>query len=113
MTKTFNLNFEGWSYVLEQDPSNGHLSVLEVKPASLIKKAIQYAKAEASGLVGSVSLPVLGQRQVACESCESLKIVKSDEWYCKSCGCREWERSRLQVKWELPAATCPLGKWTG
>jgi len=113
MKKTFNLNFEGWSYVLEQDPGSGHLSVVEVKPANLIKKAIQYAKAEASGLVGSVSLPVIDQRKAACDTCESRKLVGPDEWYCKSCGCPEWERSRLQVKWELPAATCPLAKWPG
>jgi hypothetical protein len=107
-----HLNIGKWSYELEQDKETGQMEVLSHAPLGLLHKAKAYVKAEASGLVGSVSLPVLGQRQGACESCESLKIVKSDEWYCKSCGCPEWERSRLQVKWELPAATCPLKKWT-
>ena len=106
------IKINGWNYRLEQDKETGELVVLNFSKESFVAKAMSYVKAEASGLVGSVSLPVLGERQVACESCESLKIVKSDEWYCKSCGCPEWERSRLQVKWEMPAATCPLGKWT-
>ena len=107
-----HLNLGKWSYTLEQDEETGQMEVLSHAPFGLLNKAKAYVKAEASGLVGSVSLPVLGQRQATCESCESLKIVKSDVWYCKSCGCPEWERSRLQVKWELPAATCPLKKWT-
>jgi len=36
-----------------------------------------------------------------------------DKWFCGKCGCPRWDRSRLQVKWEMPGATCPLGKWTG
>ena len=107
-----HLNLGKWSYELEQNEETGQVEVLDWKPMGLLQKAASYVKAEASGLVGSVSLPVLGQRQAACESCDSLKIVKSDVWYCKSCGCPEWERSRLQVKWEMPAATCPLKKWT-
>lgn len=107
-----HLNLGKWSYEMQQDEETGQMEVLSHAPLGLLQKAKAYVKAEASGLVGSVPLPVLGQRQGACESCESLKIVKSDEWYCKSCGCPEWERSKLQVKWELPAATCPLKKWT-
>jgi hypothetical protein len=111
--KKIRINLGGFYYKLLQDLETGALEVESVSKEGFLKKVVSYAKAEASGLVGSVSLPVLDERQVSCESCESLKIVKSDEWYCKSCGCPEWERSRLQVKWELPAATCPLGKWTG
>jgi hypothetical protein len=107
-----HLNLGKWSYELEQDEETGQMEVLRHSPIGLLQKAKSYVRAEVSGLVGSVSLPVLGQRQATCESCESLKIVKSDEWYCKSCGCPEWERSRLQVKWEMPASTCPLKKWT-
>jgi len=111
--KKIRINLGGFYYELLQDLETGALEVERVSKEGFLKKVASYVKAEASGLVGSVSLPVLGQRQGACESCESLKIVKSDEWYCKSCGCPEWERSRLQVKWEMPAATCPLAKWPG
>jgi hypothetical protein len=110
--KKIRINLGGFYYELLQDLETGALEVERVSKEGFLKKVASYVKAETSGLVGTVSLPVLGQRQGACESCESLKIAKSDEWYCKSCGCPEWERSRLQVKWEMPAATCPLGKWT-
>ena len=81
-----HLNLGKWSYTLEQDEETGQMEVLSHTPFGLLNKAKAYVKAEASGLVGSVSLPVLGQRHATCESCESLKIVKSDVWYCKSCG---------------------------
>jgi len=108
----FKMSMSGWSYLLRQDPTSGELTVLETTQVGLVQKAVQYAKAEASGLVGSVKLSVLQQRRDACASCEKLEDDQGN-LYCKACGCPKWERSRLQVKWELPAATCPLGKWTG
>jgi hypothetical protein len=109
----FKLTVGNWNYVLKQDYVTGGLEVLSVTPKTLVEKVKDYVKAEVSAVVKTVELPVLDQRKDACESCESRKLVGPDEWYCKSCGCPQWERSKLQVKWELPAATCPLGKWTG
>jgi hypothetical protein len=100
----------GWEYQLEQDSHDGSLQVLGSKRVGFVQKAVEYAKAEASALVGSVPLPVIETRKAACFGCEGLE-VDGDAWYCKNCGCPKWERSRLQVKWEMPAATCPLGKW--
>lgn len=107
------IKLNSWTYRLEQNAETGELVVVAKDKDGFMAKAMSYVKAEASGLVGSVSLPVLDQRKAACDTCESRNLVGPDEWYCKSCGCPQWERSKLQVKWELPAATCPLGKWTG
>lgn len=112
---TVKFKFHQWNYVLAQDPTTGDLSVASKSKIGLVDKAVQYLKAEASGLVGTVSLPVVEQRKAACFGCESLQrglgADDGENLYCKSCGCPQWERSRLQVKWELPGATCPLGKW--
>lgn len=107
---TVKLRFHGWDYLLAQDPVTGDLSVASKSKVGLVDKTVQYLRAEASGVLGNVSLPVIEQRKSACFSCESLE-VDGENWYCKSCGCPKWERSRLQVKWEMPAATCPLAKW--
>jgi len=107
-----HLNLGKWSYEVEQNEESGQLEVLRRAPIGLLEKAVQYAKAEASGLVGSVALPVIEARKAVCEGCDSLKKVDDQTWYCKSCGCPEWERSRLQLKWEMPKATCPFHKWT-
>lgn len=100
-----------WEYTLEHDNESGELTVHGGQRVGLVRKAVEYAKAEVSGLVGSVGLPVLEGRREACDGCESARKAGEEEWYCKSCGCPEWERSKLQVKWGMPAATCPLGKW--
>lgn len=103
-----------WVYEFEQDLETGEMAVLGHKPViGFVQKAAEYVKAEASRALGPTSLPVQGQRREACGGCESCKKADDANWYCKSCGCPEWERSRLQVKWEMPAATCPLGKWKG
>jgi hypothetical protein len=106
------LNFRvgTWKYMLEHNPTSGELTVLEANQVGIVEKAMEYAKAEASALVKSVPLPQLQGRMEACATCESRE-VDGGAWYCKSCGCPKWERSRLQAKWEMPAATCPLGKW--
>jgi len=110
MTK-MNLRIGNWMYSLEQDLESGELTVVSFRGVGVVQKAVEYAKAEVSGLVGRVELPVLEGRREACDGCESARKAGEDEWYCKSCGCPEWERSKLQVKWGMPAATCPLGKW--
>ena len=104
------VKFNGWQYNLQQNVETGELTVLDTKRVGLVQKAVEYAKAEASALVKDVPLPRLQARMEACATCESRE-VDGGAWYCKSCGCPKWERSRLQVKWEMPAATCPLGKW--
>lgn len=107
----FKLKLAGWEYVLRQDPTSGELDVLEVRRVGLVEKAAEYVRAEASAVVKTVPLDQLAERRQACTACESAKVVDGQTWYCKACGCPEWERSRLQVKWEMPAAKCPLGKW--
>lgn len=107
------LILNGYAYQMVQDAETGELRVESFQKHTLVRKAVEYAKAEASLAAGPTSLPVLSQRREACDGCESCRKAGDEEWYCKSCGCPEWERSRLQVKWEMPAATCPLGKWKG
>lgn len=110
MKRRVTIKVGGWEYVLEQDSTDGDIQVVSRQRITLAQKAVEYVKAEASALVRSVSLPVVETRKAACFGCESLE-VDGENWYCKSCGCPKWERSRLQVKWELPGATCPLSKW--
>jgi hypothetical protein len=104
----FKMN--GWTYRAEQNVETGEMTIVDRSKDGFIQKAVEYAKAEASALVSNVRLSVLQERRDACASCESLEDDQGN-LYCKSCGCPKWERSRLQVKWEMPAATCPLGKW--
>ena len=108
--KRINFNVGGWSYEAEQDPKTGEMRVLRHGKMGTLEKIVEYAKAEASGLVEDVPLPVVEARKAACFGCDSLE-VDGENWYCKSCGCPKWERSRLQVKWEMPKATCPYQKW--
>jgi len=112
MTSKFSMSFKGWDYSFEHDEETGELVVLDKKRRTVIAKAVEYAKAEASKLTASVPLPQVEARREACSTCESMEDDQG-KWYCKSCGCPKWERSRLQVKWEMPAARCPLGKWPG
>ena len=104
-----------WEYTVRHNDETGDFEILWAKRADvakgIVQKAAEYVKAEVSGLVGKVELPVLEARKAACGECESVKKAGDEEWYCKSCGCPEWERSKLQVKWGMPAAKCPLGKW--
>lgn len=110
MKRRVTIKVGGWEYVLEQDSTDGDIQVVSRQRITLAQKAVEYVKAEASALVGSVPLSVVETRKAACFGCESLE-VDGENWYCKSCGCPKWERSRLQVKWELPGAACPLSKW--
>jgi hypothetical protein len=107
-----------WEYEFEQNQETGELIVLSTSrianfaQQSMVEKAVGYAKAEVSRVVqGPVSLDVVGQRKEACDGCEGVDKRSEGEWYCNKCGCPKWGRSQLQVKWEMPAATCPLGKW--
>ena len=104
----FRMN--GWVYKAEQNRDTGELTIVDKSRQGFVQKVVEYAKAEASALVKDVPLPQIQARMEACATCESRE-VDGGAWFCKSCGCPKWERSKLQVKWEMPAATCPLGKW--
>jgi uncharacterized paraquat-inducible protein A len=107
-----SISIVGWKYAVEINQETGDLIVLSHEKVGLVEKAAQYAKAEASRVLqGPVSLEVIGQRKAACDGCEGCDKRAEGEWYCNRCGCPKWKRSQLQVKWEMPAATCPLGKW--
>jgi hypothetical protein len=108
--KKMSLNLAGFNYTLEIDEETGAMTVISFKKIGVVQKAAEYVKAEASGLVGNLSLPVIESRKAACFGCESLD-QDGENLYCKACGCPKWERSRLQVKWEMPGAKCNLGKW--
>ena len=110
ITGSFKIRLGNWEYQLKQDPTSGELKILGSDQIGVVQKAVEYAKAEASALVSSVPLPQVQARMESCATCDSRE-VDGGAWYCKSCGCPKWERSKLQVKWEMPAATCPLGKW--
>lgn len=116
MIVNINLEKTRWRIDLNEELGEAKLVAFErvdvEQKQGLVGKAASYLKAEASALVGSVSLPVLEARKAACDGCSSAKKVGPEEWYCKSCGCPEWKRSQLQVKWTMPAATCPLKKWS-
>lgn len=103
----------GWFIKLRVNLETGQVVSTETMPRipGPVSQVAEYVKAEASRLVGSVPLPQMEERRVACDGCEGVKKKGEDEWYCTKCGCPEWNRSRLQAKWEMPAATCPLGKW--
>lgn len=106
------LELGNWVYEINHDDETGSLEVVSVTRRSTIEAVKNYLKAEASMVLGGkVPLEVLDQRKAACDGCESANKKAEGEWYCKSCGCPEWERSKLQVKWEMPGATCPLRKW--
>ena len=104
-----------WTYSLltaSESRASARTATPMQNAAELVGKAAQYAKAEASRVIqGPVSLEVIGQRKAACDGCEGCDKRAEGEWYCDRCGCPKWKRSQLQVKWEMPAATCPLGKW--
>jgi hypothetical protein len=130
---TVEFSVNGWKYVALHDPDNGNIFIQnatssrseeEIRIAlaeqekqvaekeSLFKKASKYIKAEASLLLSQpLPLPIIQDRKLACSQCEGCDRRSDEEWYCDKCGCPKWDRSRLQVKWEMPAATCPLGKW--
>jgi hypothetical protein len=81
---------------------------------SLVEKGASWTKAEVSKLLkGSVSEEELEARLSACRGCSELdRSSNPDEiGWCKACGCGKWKRAELTVKGQMPAATCPLGKW--
>jgi len=112
INRNINLMLNGFKYEVTQNFETGELKVLSFGKYTPLNKVSDYARAEASKLVsGPVGLPILEARRAACEGCEGCDKKAEGEWYCDKCGCPKWDRSRLQVKWEMPAATCPLGKW--
>lgn len=105
-----------WIYHLEQNEETGELKVLGFKEVehptkNFVEMAASYIKAEASRFTQSISLEQIQERKAKCESCEKCDKQSDDRWFCNSCGCAKWDRSRLQVKWEMPLSTCPLNLW--
>lgn len=104
----------GWIYEYDQNQETGDLKITihsNINPKSLLEKAASYIKSEASLITHSISLEQIESRKQACSNCDSCDKKSDDTWYCKSCGCPQWERSKLQNKWRMPAATCSLNKW--
>jgi hypothetical protein len=109
--RKISLNLLGFTYTVEIDESTGAMTVLSHRPVGLVEKAKEYVKAEVSNaLAEPLSLHVIEGRKAACFGCDQVE-QDVENMYCKACGCPKWERSRLQVKWEMPAAKCNLGKW--
>lgn len=107
----FTVSFQDWVYELQQDEESGRLDVLATRRVGVVQKAVEYAKAEVSkALEEPLRLPVIEGRKAACFGCDSMEQYEG-HMYCKACGCPRWERSRLEVKWEMPGAKCTLGKW--
>lgn len=78
----------------------------------MIDKIRTFLEAETSlRIEGPVSSEVFESRASTCQSCESLEATEDSIGACKSCGCPDWQRSRLSVKLTMPKAECPLGKW--
>jgi hypothetical protein len=84
------------------------------KKKGLLRKAMSYAKAEASLLVqGPVGDDQYQARVAECLKCPHLK--KSEEpgqiGWCKACGCGSSARAELTVKARMPKAKCPVNSW--
>lgn len=109
--RKINLILNGFKYETYQNLETGDLRIETVERYGIAAKAADYLKSEASRLSGSIPLDLLESRKSACSDCDSCVKSGDQEWYCKSCGCPQWERSKLQNKWQMPAASCPLGKW--
>lgn len=76
----------------------------------------KYLSAEASlQLHGPVTDEVFEDRKRHCVECPSRVLsdkLPDEIGYCRSCGCGVSDRSRLTVKLTMPAASCPMGKWS-
>lgn len=112
MERKINLVLNGFRYQARQNTDTGELTIDSHEKYTVLNKAAAYVKAEASKVTSApLSLSVIEDRRSACSSCDGCDKKADGEWYCDKCGCPKWDRSRLQVKWEMPAASCPLGKW--
>lgn len=78
----------------------------------LFAKAVSYAIARASSVVGAVPDADRDARLAACAGCEALRPLPAPQvGYCLACGCGETALAELTVKAAMPAATCPKKKW--
>jgi hypothetical protein len=109
----FEFSRNGWHYKIKFNDETGDIVSIQknyVLQQSIIEKAKSYITAEASRFIPGVDVDV-ESRKAACSSCHSCDKQEENKWFCNSCGCPKWDRSRLQVKWEMPAAHCPLSRW--
>jgi hypothetical protein len=81
-----------------------------------LSNAASWAAAETSLAVqGPVSPEVADARAAACRQCERLlqqTEPKDSIGWCGACGCGTGARAALSVKVTMPAAKCPLGRWS-
>jgi hypothetical protein len=81
-----------------------------------VRNIASYVAAEASLAVqGPVAPEVFEARKQACLGCEHRAAdtePKDDIGFCRKCGCGTSARARLTVKLTMPAAKCPLDKWS-
>jgi hypothetical protein len=110
-THKTRIQFGPWRFFIVVDIANGTLQVEKTEHVNIVRKAGEYLLAETSRFTKSITLAQIEERSSICSSCDSINKKSEDEWYCKGCGCPEWTRSKLQTKWSMPAANCPLQKW--
>jgi hypothetical protein len=86
---------------------------LTPKPVpSLTARAVSWAKAEASGILSSISEEQIESRLAACLACEHRERSEADPvGFCTRCGCGRSPAAALTRKARLPAATCPANRW--
>jgi len=86
--------------------------LLTPKPVpSIAARAMSWAKAEASAIVGEITQDEIDARISACLACEHRDAGEPVGW-CKRCGCGRSHAAELSRKARLPAATCPAGRWS-
>lgn len=84
---------------------------LTPKPVpSIAARAVSWAKAEASVIVGEITQEEIDARIAACLACEHRDAGHPIGW-CKRCGCGRSPAAELSRKARLPAATCPASRW--
>lgn len=86
---------------------------VKAPPVTGFKKAASWVKAEISNLTQEMAEGQYEARLATCRSCEFLNPREAPQvGFCKACGCGESARAELTIKGNMPAATCPKGKWT-
>lgn len=82
---------------------------------STMQRAVSFAKAITSPLWKKrLTKSQYEARLAACLGCEFLaKTPGAPLGHCNACGCKKNKLAELTVKANLPAASCPRGKWDG
>lgn len=84
-------------------------------PEITVANAIAWLRAEVSLRIhGPVSDDVAEARIAACLNCDERRQKLSNPdgiGWCGACKCGGAEKARLSRKVQMPAATCPKGRW--